>query len=140
MNKYKVTLASSGGTAMGNDVYAENKSEALKIAKKEAGEGWTVYVDLIEKNTSPYVKKYRSLPFDAFLLLPDMSNWREACVFMGDTTDYSDPEYNSPPDFLDVRGEDDAYYAVGNNFICKTPNGYFEVWPYEEFIKTFQEA
>lgn len=143
MNRYKVTLASSGGSAMGDDVYAENQVAALKIAKKlyENEEwGWTVYVDLAEKNASPHVKKYRSIPFEAFLLMPDMSNWREACLFMGDMTDYSDPEYNTPPDFLDVRGEDDDYYAVKNNYICKTANGYFEVWPYEEFVKTFQEA
>lgn len=44
MNQYKVTLASSGGSARGEDIYAKDLRTAQRIADKEYGAEWTVYV------------------------------------------------------------------------------------------------
>lgn len=85
------------------------------------------------------VKKYRSIPFEACLLEPDMGNWKEVCEFIGDTSDYSDSEFDTPPDFLDIPTEDGYDYGMANSFICKDPQGKFEVWTYEQFIETFEE-
>lgn len=83
--------------------------------------------------------KYRSKIFDAFHLSQDMSNWKECCIFMGDSTDYSAKEFDGPPDFLDVRTADGYEYAMGDCFVCKMVDGFYEVWDNDKFIKNFEE-
>jgi hypothetical protein len=141
MNKYKILIVDGPCSYYYDEhIIADSESSAISIVrnKLESGEG-TLYAKLIEENYNPYIKKYQSIPFEAFLLAPDMSNWREACVFIGDNSDYSDPEFDTPPEFLDIPTEDGWDYGLPNHFICKDHKGNFEVWPYESFIETFEE-
>lgn len=141
MNKYRITVVEGPFSYYyDEDIVAESESEAISIVRDKLGSGGgTLYADLIQENYNPHVKKYQSIPFEAFLLAPDMSNWKEACEFIGDTTDYSGEEFNEPPEFLDIPTEDGWDYGLPNHFICKTPDGDFEIYSYEQFIKYFEE-
>lgn len=83
------------------------------------------------------VKRYQSISFEAFELLPDMSNWREATVFMGLKVTN---EYEDNPSFLDVPTANGFMEAVGPCFIAKNPDsGDLEVFKHEDFLKCFKE-
>lgn len=139
MNKYRITIVEGPFSYYyENEIIANSELEAISLVREKV-DGGTLYADLIEENYNPYIKKYRSIPFEAFLLAPDMSNWKEACEFIGDTTDYSGEEFNEPPEFLEIPTEDGLDYGLPNNFICKNPDGDFEIYSYEQFIKYFEE-
>lgn len=79
---------------------------------------------------------YRSIPFEAFELKADMSNWCEAYEFIG--------ELNIPkekPEFILIPNKSvySDSIAIGPCFICKVPEDLFEVWTYEKFIKHFEK-
>lgn len=87
------------------------------------------------------IKKYRSIPFEAFELLHDMSNWREAITFMGLKVSNEHEHETPPPPFLDVPTEYGFAEAIGPCFIAKNPDSEdFEVIKYEDFCRIFEEV
>lgn len=86
------------------------------------------------------IEKYQSIPFEAIVLAPDMSNWREASAFIGDITEY--PADAKTPEYLDVvNAFGYLCEASKNDVILKNGvNQGLEVWPYDEFIQYFQKC
>lgn len=79
---------------------------------------------------------YRSKPFEAFQLASDMRNWKEALEFMGQEPG---DEWEGTPAFLDVDSLDGPSEAYGTNYIARTPEGGFQVWPAGAFETNFEK-
>lgn len=79
---------------------------------------------------------YRSKPFEAFQLAADMSNWKEALEFMGQTP--SD-EWTETPELIDVEAINGLVQVCPRDFICKNPEGEFEVMTEEVFNLCFEK-
>lgn len=82
------------------------------------------------KNPKKYTQKAEAIQF-----LPDGSNWRDVCKFMGDENDYPEEGYRTPPEFLYV-GYSEIYWS---NWLVLSESGNYEIIDNKDFEKIFTE-
>jgi hypothetical protein len=72
--------------------------------------------------------RYRKRPIEveAIRFAPDGSNWHECCRFLGDVTNYPEPDKDTPP-FLDVPTLHGDTECLPGDWIVRGPQG--DYWP-----------